>query len=118
MAKGAASDYIVRVLARPDGTVSGYTCYGRAPFTDATYDLYWIAVHKDFHGDGSARRLMADAEADIRGHGGRTVLVETASKPSYARTRAFYEKIGYIEVARIPDFYKIGDDKVTYWKRF
>ena len=42
---------------------------------------------------------------------------ETASKPSYARTRRFYESIGYTVISRIPDFYKAGDDRVTYWKR-
>jgi ribosomal protein S18 acetylase RimI-like enzyme len=110
-------DYIVRVLETPLGRVTGYTCYGRTPFTEGTYDLYWIAVHPDCHGDGSARRLMAEAEEDIRARGGRIILVETASKPSYARTRRFYESIGYVEVARIPDFYARGDDRVTYWKR-
>jgi ribosomal protein S18 acetylase RimI-like enzyme len=111
-------DYLVRVLERPDGRLSGYTCYGRAAFTEATWDLYWIAAHREFHGDGSARRLMAEAESDIRARGGKIVLVETASKPSYDRTRRFYESIGYTVVARIPDFYKPGDDRVTYWKRF
>ncbi len=111
-------DYTVRVREAANGTVAGYTCYGRAPFTEATYDLYWIAVHPDHYGDGSARAIMAAAEEDIRARGGRTILVETASKPGYARTRRFYESIGYVEVARIPDFYKPGDDRVTYWKRF
>src|SRR4051794_16544529 len=40
-------DYIVRVLELPGGTLTGYTCYGRAAFTEATWDLYWIAVHRD-----------------------------------------------------------------------
>ena len=43
--------------------------------------------------------------------------VETASKESYAATRAFYERIGYVEVARTPDFYKDGDDRVVYSRR-
>lgn len=115
LAKGER-DYIVRVLDKQGAGVVGYTCYGRAHFTEATWDLYWIAVHKDHHGDGSAKRLMTFAEEDVRARGGRLLLVETASKESYARTRAFYEKIGYVEISRIPDFYKRGDDKITYWK--
>lgn len=107
----------MRVLERPGTGVTGYTCYGRAPFTESTWDLYWIAVDPARHGDGSARRLMAEAEADIRARGGRTILVETASKESYARTRRFYESIGYAVVSRIPDFYKPGDDRITYWKK-
>jgi ribosomal protein S18 acetylase RimI-like enzyme len=57
---------------------------------------------------------MRAAEAAVQAAGGRQVLVETASKPSYAATRAFYERIGYREVARVPDFYAVGDDKVVY----
>jgi ribosomal protein S18 acetylase RimI-like enzyme len=110
-------DYIVRVLETPDLTITGYTCYGRAPFTDSTWDLYWIAVDPARHGDGSARRLMTEAEADVHARGGTIILVETASKPSYARTRRFYESIGYVVISRIPDFYKVGDDRITYWKR-
>jgi len=111
-------DYTIRVLETPEGRVVGYTCYGRTPFTGSTFDLYWIAVHPENHGDGSARRLMAEAERDIAARAGRRILVETASKPSYARTRRFYESIGYVEVARIPDFYAPGDDRITYWKRW
>jgi ribosomal protein S18 acetylase RimI-like enzyme len=110
-------DYLVRVI-ESKGDVLGYSCYGRAPFTEATFDLYWIAVDPKSHGSGAARALMTAAEEDIRARGGRIVLVETASKESYARTRRFYEKIGYVEVSRIPDFYKPGDDRITYWKRW
>lgn len=112
-------DYVVRVLdGGPGRGVIGYTCYGRAPFTDGTWDLYWIAVDPAAHGTGAARRLMAAAEDEVRARGGRILLVETASKPSYARTRRFYESIGYREVARIRDFYRAGDDKIIYEKRW
>jgi D-alanine-D-alanine ligase len=111
-------DYIVRVLDLAGAGVVGYTCYGRAPFTEAAFDLYWIAVDPAHHGTGAARRLMAAAEDDVRARGGRLLLVETASKPSYARTRRFYESIGYREAARVRDFYRAGDDKVIYEKRW
>jgi ribosomal protein S18 acetylase RimI-like enzyme len=59
---------------------------------------------------------MAAAEDAAKAAAGRMVLVETAGKAEYAATRAFYERIGYHEVARIPDFYRVGDDKVIYGK--
>jgi hypothetical protein len=34
------------------------------------------------------------------------ILIETASKPSYAPTRAFYVHAGYAEIARISPFRK------------
>ncbi len=115
-------DYQVRVISSAGestaGEVIGYTCFGRAPFTEAVFDLYWIAVHPLWQGTGAARVLMTAAEEEIRRRGGLLVLVETASKESYARTRHFYEAIGYREIARIPDYYRIGDDKIVYGKKW
>jgi ribosomal protein S18 acetylase RimI-like enzyme len=110
-------DYQVRVLSVA-GDVIGYTCFGRAPFTEAAFDLYWIAVHPSWQGTGAARILMTAAEREIRRRGGWLVLVETASKESYSRTRRFYESLGYRETARIRDYYRIGDDKIIYGKRW
>ena len=46
----------------------------------------------------------------------RMVVVETAGRADYERTRAFYEARGYGAVSRIPDFYAPGDDQVVYVK--
>ncbi|MBX3468475.1 MAG: GNAT family N-acetyltransferase [Planctomycetes bacterium] len=108
-------DYLF-VVAEDDGRVTGYACWGPVPLTEGVFDLYWIAVDPGAQKGGVGRRLMDEVEAAVRETGGRMVLVETAGKPSYAPTRAFYERIGYREVARIPDFYRRGDDKVIYGK--
>ena len=110
-------DYQTRVLLA-GGEVIGYSCFGRAPFTQAAFDIYWIAVDPAWQGSGSARMLMESVEREIRARGGRLVLVETASKESYARTRQFYESLGYRETARIRDYYQYGDDKIIYEKRW
>jgi ribosomal protein S18 acetylase RimI-like enzyme len=96
----------------------GYACFGDAPLTDAVFDLYWIAVQPAAQRSGVGRALLTYVEAEIAALGGRWLLIETASKPSYAATRAFYLRAGYQEIARIPDFYRLGDDKITYGKRF
>jgi ribosomal protein S18 acetylase RimI-like enzyme len=105
--------FIVAELAA-SGTAVGYSCFGATPLTAGVYDLYWIAVDPALHGAGIGRRLMAETEAAIRAEGGRMVMIETASKPSYDKTRAFYVAYGCREVARVPDFYDVGDDKVMY----
>jgi ribosomal protein S18 acetylase RimI-like enzyme len=110
-------DYQVQVLS-VGGDVIGYTCFGKAPFTEAAFDLYWIAVDPAWHGTGAARLLMSETEQNIRKRGGLLVLVETASKESYARTRRFYQSLGYRETARIRDYYRTGDDKIVYEKRW
>ncbi len=101
-------------MAEVDGRVAGYACYGRTPCTDGTWDLYWIAVDPNQHGSGVGRILMKAVEDAIRAEGGRLIVIETASKPAYDKTRAFYLKYGCKEVARVPDFYAVGDDKIVY----
>jgi hypothetical protein len=55
-------------------------------------------------------------EVQIDDQGGRIVIVDTSGTDAFAKTRRFYENAGYIEEARIRDFWSKGDDKVTYWK--
>jgi hypothetical protein len=46
----------------------------------------------------------------------RLIVVETAGRPDYRPTRAFYEARGYRKASVIPDFYAPGDDQVVYVK--
>lgn len=114
-----SDDYRFRVAEGGGGAapVVGYVCWGLNPMSDGVFDLYWVAVDPSRQGGGAGRALMAAAEADARARGGRMVLVETGGKPSYQPTRRFYERIGYVEVARLPDFFRVGDDKVIYARR-
>lgn len=102
------------VVAEEDDEVVGYACYGHAPMTDGVYDLYWIAVDRKRHGRGIGQRLLEAVEAGVREAGGRMLLIETESGAGYDGTRRFYERAGYPEVARIPDYYRRGADKVIY----
>jgi len=95
----------------------GFACYGPTPGTEATWDLYWIAVDPGTHRRGVGRTLMAACERAIVDSGGRLVVVETSSRPDYGPTRAFYQALAYGATARIPDFYAPHDDLVVYTKR-
>lgn len=105
------------LVAEQDGRVAGYACFGRAPMTDETWDLYWIAVDPIVQGRGIGARIMRAVEEAARAGGARLLVVETAGRADYAPTRAFYEGLGYPERARLPDFYRDGDDKVVHVKR-
>lgn len=100
-----------------DGTLAGWICWGPTPCTLGTFDLYWIVVDPQFHGQGVGGALVAEMERRIAGRA-RMVVVETAGRADYASTRAFYEKLEYQVGARITDYYAPGDDLVTYIKRF
>jgi ribosomal protein S18 acetylase RimI-like enzyme len=98
-------------------TLVAYVCYGPTPGTDGTFDLYWIAVHPDAQRAGTGSGLLTEVERRLRQRGGRLLIVETSSRPGYARTRRFYDTRGYREAARVADFYAPADDRVIYAKR-
>jgi ribosomal protein S18 acetylase RimI-like enzyme len=85
--------------------------------TEFTWDLYWIATHADARGKGIATKLVAAMEDAIREDQGRIVRLETSQMEAYGAARTFYERRGYVEVGRIDDFYKTGDDLITFAKR-
>jgi len=111
-----ASGYRV-LVADTSGSVAGYVCYGEAPLTRSTWDVYWIAVDRARRGGGVGKTLMAGAEQDIKASGCRLVVIETSGTASYNSTRRFYAAIGYSEVANIADYYDIGDGLVILVKR-
>jgi len=108
------------LVAEADGQkgkmVSGYICYGPTPMTEGTWDLYWIATHPEARGKGVARALIERMEAELRGFGARLVRVETSQQESYGAAHAFYERMGYPCAARLPAFYKPGDDLLILLK--
>ncbi|UJR85001.1 GNAT family N-acetyltransferase [Sandaracinus amylolyticus] len=107
-------EYFFAVAEDDHGTVLGYACWGHAPMTDATYDLYWIAVDPTRHGGGIGQKLLAACEDDVRARGGRLLLIETEGTPDYEPTRRFYLRAGYPEIARVRDYYRVGADKIVY----
>jgi ribosomal protein S18 acetylase RimI-like enzyme len=113
--RGAASGY--RFLLADDASgLAGYACYGPIDGTEASFDLYWIAVRPDLQGRGLGSALLADAEARIAAAGGRRIYVETSTTAAYAATRAFYAARGYRLEATLEGFYAPGDGKAILVK--
>jgi len=115
LVRGAASGYSF-IFADADGRAAGYSCYGPIACTVGSFDLYWIAVHRQFQARGLGKLLLGQTEERIRDAGGRRIYVETASRAQYDPTRRFYERCGYVCEAVLKDFYTPGDDKVVYSK--
>ena len=110
-------DYSVRVADLPDFPVAGYICFGRTPMTSATWDLYWVVTHADARGRGIAASLIQAMEAELLELGARSIRVETSQKESHGAARRLYDRLGYPEQARFPDFYRSGDDLIVYYKQ-
>lgn len=96
----------------------GFVYYAPVEMTDRTWELWWIVVDPDSQGRGIGQKLLKAVEADLVSRNQRLLLIETSSLPRYESARQFYLKAGYIEVARVKDFYTSGDDKVIFWKTF
>lgn len=116
-ALGGDADYRF-VVADAGGRLAGYATWGRAPLTEATWDLYWVAVDRERRGEGVGRELVTHCEEDVKRSGGRCLLVETSTRRGYEGTIAFYEALGYETVARFRDYYAAGDDKLVFGKFF
>jgi acetoin utilization deacetylase AcuC-like enzyme/GNAT superfamily N-acetyltransferase len=115
LAKGPECGYHF-LIAEHYGRLIGYTCYGPIPCTAGSFDLYWIAVHPDFHRRGIGRGLVEETEKLIRAAGGSRIYVDTSQRIQYASTRAFYEGCGYRLETVLTDFYAPGDGKAIYCK--
>jgi ribosomal protein S18 acetylase RimI-like enzyme len=109
-------DYLVQT-AEAEGSVAGYVCFGLNTMTEGTVELYWIAVAPSFQGRGIGSALLTFAEEESRRLGGRMVCSETSSREDYGPTLAFYRHHGYVEAARVTDYYAPGDDKIIFTKQ-
>jgi GNAT superfamily N-acetyltransferase len=119
LARGKASGYefLFADDSERHGELLGYTCFGPIPATQSSFDLYWIAVAPGQQRQGIGQNLMQETERVARQLGGTRMFVDTAGRPAYAPTRAFYERMGYHVEASITDFYAPGDAKVIYAKK-
>ncbi len=114
-ALGTGSDSYNVLGADLDSSLVGWICWGPTPCTLGTYDLYWMAVEPAVQGHGIGTALLEEMEHRLAGHA-RLIIIETAGRPDYTDTRAFYAARGYSPVATIPDFYAPGDDQVVFVK--
>jgi GNAT superfamily N-acetyltransferase len=111
-------DYSAIAAYSKTDEMAAFAFFGPTPCTLGTWDLYWIVVHPGFQGCGVGRELVERVERQMRSAGARMCIIETSSRDDYSTTRRFYLACGYQEVARIADFYDVGDDRVTYAKQF
>jgi ribosomal protein S18 acetylase RimI-like enzyme len=77
-----------------------------------------MAVAPAEQGRGRGKELVRWLEGEVAKRDGRMIVIETSSQPKYHGTRQFYIDLGYQEVARVPNFYRTGDDRVVYAKYF
>ncbi len=107
--------FILAVDINENKTI-GYSCHGRIPCTESSYDLYWIVTDSKNRGKGIGSLVLKEAENNIRSNGGTSIYIETSSKELYLPTRSFYLKNNYYLAAEFKDFYAPNDNKLIYVK--
>ncbi|MEQ8507490.1 MAG: GNAT family N-acetyltransferase [Rhodospirillaceae bacterium] len=115
ISQGRASGYAFE-LALVGDRLAGYSCFGKTPGTEQTFDLYWLVVDLAQQRTGLGAQLLERTEARVRALGGAFLIAETSSTAPYEKARAFYEKNGFDQLVEISDFYRPGDNKVIYRK--
>jgi GNAT superfamily N-acetyltransferase len=84
-------------IAVCDGKVVGAITL--EPHFPASFEVHFMAVRPEHHRQGVGRVLLAHLEAEARGRGARWLHVKTLAPshpdPFYARTRAFYQAMGF-----------------------
>ena len=113
--KGEECGYYFQFI-EDDSELIGYSCYGPIPGTAHSFDLYWIAVDKEYRGHGIGSLLLNKTEEEILSMRGERIYIETSSSEMYLPTRSFYQKSGYTQEAELVDYYKRGDNKLIYVK--
>lgn len=111
---GGADDQ--RWLVLDDGQVDAVCYFVPEAIADRVWNLLLIAVDPARHGEGLGSALMAAVERELAAQDIRLLLVDTSGTEAFARTRRFYEQLGYRREAVIRDYWANGDDKVTFVK--
>jgi len=85
-------------------------------FTNAAWNLLFIAVQPDHQGKGRGTLLLQHVQGILsEERKGRLLLVETLA--AMEKTREFYTNRGFNEEARIRDYYDDGEDKIVHRKK-
>jgi ribosomal protein S18 acetylase RimI-like enzyme len=118
---GTLTDQHWAVATVPDdpAAVLGAGYWAPEAFGDRVWNLYFLAVHPRAHGRGAGSALVRHIVDSLTAAGedvARVPIVETSSTDTYQPARAFYAARGFVEEARIREFYGPGDDKVVFWR--
>lgn len=102
------------VFCRQD-KILGALIYRQDYTGDRVFELKWLAVKKNQY-EGIGYHLIRHAE-NLLEDKARLIILYTSNTLIWAGTKDFFRKLGYQEVAIVPDFWDDGDDRVIFWKR-
>ena len=104
------------LVAAANEEVVGFAFCEPERLTNGTWNMLAIGVRPEVQSRGVGAALTRHLEGVLRDAGHRILIVETIGTAEYARTQAFYLANGYVEEARIREFWDVGADKLVFWK--
>jgi len=104
-------------LAEEDNQLQALICYGPVDLTERTYDLYWILRSPAAKSKGAATAVLQAAEDELRRRRARLFVLNTSGTSPYTPAHQFYLRNGFELSARIPEYYRPGDDLLIFTKR-
>lgn len=78
--------------------------------------LSWWYVDPSHQGQGIGKALMRKSLRWVRDQNGRKVYVDVSALDFYEKARRFYARHGFMEEARLRDFYREGEDTILMGK--
>lgn len=116
LSKGSEKSGYFWMKILDDEKLVAFANYGKNAFSVHSWDLYWIAVHRNSRNKKFGSILLDAIEKDVKEMGGKILWIETSGRPLYSSTEIFYRKNGYELQASLKDFYGPGDPKQIYSK--
>lgn len=102
------------LFAEVDGKTCAYVCYGHIADSDSTYEIYWLATHNDYRGQGIGKKLIKKLIRTLRAEEATKLYLKTDSKEQYQATRHFYTSCGFTLEATLKRYYDLNDDCYIY----
>lgn len=94
------------LVAERDGEVLGFVLLGTVAGAVGTGRLLLVGVRSDARRNGLGVELCTAAATTLEAQGARTVVVEMPEDRSTTACRAVLERCGFVEAARVPDYYR------------
>lgn len=95
----------------------GWTYFSPDQHADDVWQVWWIGVCPTHEGQGIGSKLLSFAEQHAKSTGARIMLIETSSKPPYAKARRFYTARAYDKCGHVSNFYGPAEDKIVLAKQ-
>lgn len=98
------------IVAAQHGEVVGTTLFGAVAGALGVGRMHYIGVTASARRQGIGVALCEAAIADMASKGARLVIAEVPDEGALAGGRALLNRVGFLEIARVADYYRDGVD--------